>query len=90
MKSLNIGYKTLDEFKNKKKNSLSKLFGNEKISDDILMTIIVIGFIEKLVENNQKMKLMIQKAKKEIKNNFKNYDEKFQNDFNEEIFGNKN
>ena len=90
MKSLNIGYKTLDEFKNKKKNSLSKLFGNEKISDDILMTIIVIGFIEKLVENNQKMKLMIQKAKKEIKNNFKNYDEKLQNDFNEEIFGNKN
>ena len=90
MKSLNIGYKTLDEFKNKKKDSLSKLLGNEKINDDVLMTIVVIGFIENLIENNQKMKLMVEKAKKEIKNIFKNYDEKLQKDFNEEIFGNKN
>ena len=52
------------------------------------MTILVVGFIETYVEDKQKMKLIIQKAKKEIGKNFKNYNEKFQKDFNEEIFKN--
>ena len=87
---LNIGFKTFEEFKKGFNKSLDKLIGKENISNDILMTILVIGFIETFVENKQKMKLIIQKAKKEIVKNFKKYNEKFQNDFNEEIFNNKN
>ena len=90
MSYLNIGYKSLDEFKNKNKEKLNKLLGNEKISNDILMTIIIIGFIEKYVENKQKIKLIIQKAKKEIQHNYAKYDEKLQNEFKDEIFGDKN
>ena len=90
MKFLNIGFKTLDEFRKKNKDKLNKILGKEKISDDILMTILVVGFIEKFIKDKQKLKLIIQKAKKEIKNNFKNYDEKFQKDFNEGIFDDKN
>ena len=85
MKYIHIGCKTLDEFKNNYKESLNKLFGNEKISDDILMTILIVGFIEKFISDKKKFKLILQKAKKEIKNNFKKYNEKFQNEFNEEI-----
>lgn len=90
MKFLNIGFKTLDEFRKKNKDKLNKILGKEKFSDDILMTILVVGFIEKFIKDKQKLKLIIQKAKKEIKNNFKNYDEKFQKDFNEGIFDDKN
>ena len=85
MKCLNIGCKFFEEFKNKYKENLIKLFGNEKITDDILITILIIGFIEKFISDKKKLKLILQKAKKEIKNNFKNYNEKFQNEFNEEI-----
>ncbi len=85
MKCIHIGCKTLVEFKNNYKESLNKLLGNEKIADDILMTILIVGFIEKFVADKKKLKLILQKAKKEIKNNFKSYNEKFQKDFNEEI-----
>ena len=84
---LNLGYKTIDEFKKANKAKLEKIFEKENINDDILMTIIVIGFIEKLVQDKQKLKLIIQKAKKEVMKNYKNYNEKIQKDFNEEIFG---
>ena len=84
---LNIGYKNIDEFKKANKAKLEKIFEKENINDDILMTIIVIGFIEKLVQDKQKLKLIIQKAKKEVMKNYKNYNEKIQKDFNEEIFG---
>ena len=90
MDCLNIGFKTFEEFKKGFNKSLDKLIGKENISNDILMTILVIGFIETYVEDKQKMKLIIQKAKKEIGKNFKKYNEKFQKDFNEEIFKNKN
>ena len=84
---LNIGNKTMDEFKKNNKAKLEKIFEKNNINDDILMTIIVIGFIEKFVKDKQKMKLIIQKAKKEIKKNYQNYNEKIQKDFNDEIFG---
>ena len=90
VQKLYLGYKTFDEFKKTFKDKLIKLLGKNKISDDILMTILIIGFIEKFVTDKKKLKLIIQKAKKEIQNNFKTYDEKFQNDFNEEIFESKN
>ena len=86
MKYIHIGCKTFDEFKNNYKESLNKLFGNEKISDNILMTILIVGFIEKFISDKKKFKLILQKAKKEIKNSFKKYNEKFQNEFNEEIW----
>ena len=84
---LNIGYKTMDEFKKTNKTKLEKIFEKSNIDDDILMTIIVVGFIEKFVKDKQKMKLIIQKAKKEIMKNFSKYNEKIQKDFNDEIFG---
>ena len=84
---LNLGYKTIDEFKKANKAKLEKIFEKENIDDDILMTVIVIGFIEKFIQDKQKLKLIIQKAKKEVMKNFKKYNEKIQKDFNEEIFG---
>ena len=84
---LNIGYKTMDEFKKNNKTKLEKIFEKGNIDDDILMTIIVVGFIEKFVKKKKKMKLIIQKAKKEIMKNFSKYNEKIQKDFNDEIFG---
>ena len=90
MRFLNIGYKTLDEFKKSCKNALNKILAKEKISDDILMTILVIGFVDKFIEDKQKMKLIIQKAKKEILKSFKGYNEELQKEFNKEIFATKN
>jgi ubiquitin/uncharacterized protein YegL len=84
---LNLGYKTIDEFKKANKAKLEKIFEKENIDDDILMTVIVIGFIEKFIQDKRKLKLIIQKAKKEVMKNFKKYNEKIQKDFNEEIFG---
>ena len=90
MRFLNIGYKTLDEFKKSCKNALNKILAKEKISDDILMTILVIGFVDKFIEDKQKMKLIIQKAKKEILKSFKGYNDELQKEFNKEIFATKN
>ena len=90
MRFLNIGYKTLDEFKKSCKNALNKILAKVKISDDILMTILVIGFVDKFIEDKQKMKLIIQKAKKEILKSFKGYNEELQKEFNKEIFATKN
>ena len=90
MRFLNIGYRTLDEFKKSFKNALNKILAKEKISDDILMTILVIGFVDKFIEDKQKMKLIIQKAKKEILKSFKGYNDELQKEFNKEIFATKN
>ena len=89
MRFINIGFKTLDEFKNKNKENLNKLLGNENISDDILMTILVIGFIDKFFDDKQKFKLIIKKAKNNIKKYFKNYDENFQKEFKEKLIQKK-
>ena len=90
MRFINIGFKTLDEFKKEKKEELNKLFGKENISDDILMTILVIGFIEKFFREKEKFKLIIKKAKNEVKKYFKNYDENFQKEFKKKLIPDKN
>ena len=86
IQKLHLGYNTFDEFKKSRKDNLIKLLGKENINDDILMTILIVGFIDKFVTDKKKLKLILQKAKKEIQKNYKAYNEKFQNDFNNEIF----
>ena len=87
--SLFLGYKNFDDFKKINKNILDNLFKEEKICDDIIMTILVIAFIETFMKDQKKLKLIIEKAKKQIKINFKNYDEKFQQEFSNQIIINK-
>ncbi len=89
MQNLYLGYKNLDEFKKTFSDALNKLFGKEKIDDDILMSILIIGFIDKFVTDKNKLKLIVKKAKKEIQKNLTIYDEKFQKEFIEKIFADK-
>ena len=89
MQNLYLGYKNLDEFKKTFSDALNKLFGKEKIDDDILMSILIIGFIDKFVTYKNKLKLIVKKAKKEIQKNLTIYDEKFQKEFIEKIFADK-
>ena len=89
MQNLYLGYKNLDEFKKTFNDALNKLFGKEKIDDDILMSILIIGFIDKFVTDKNKLKLIVKKAKKEIQKNLTIYDEKFQKEFIEKIFADK-
>ena len=65
MKCLNMGYKDLDDFKNKNKNSLDELFG-EDINDDLLMTIVIICYIENFYQK-EKIQITYEKAKIYIK-----------------------
>ena len=89
MQNLYLGYNNLDEFKKTFSDALNKLFGKEKIDDDILMSILIIGFIDKFVTDKNKLKLIVKKAKKEIQKNLTIYDEKFQKEFIEKIFTDK-
>ena len=89
MQNLYLGYKNLDEFKKTFSDALNKLFGKEKIDDDILMSILIIGFIDKFVTDKNKLKLIVKKAKKQIQKNLTIYDEKFQKEFIEKIFADK-
>ena len=89
MQNLYLGYNNLDEFKKTFSDALNKLFGKEKIDDDILMSILIIGFIDKFVTDKNKLKLIVKKAKKEIQKNLTIYDEKFQKEFIEKIFADK-
>ena len=89
MQNLYLGYKNLDEFKKTFSDALNKLFGKEKIDDDILMSILIIGFIDKFVTDKNKLKLIVKKAKKEIQKNLTIYDENFQKEFIEKIFADK-
>ena len=90
MKNLYLNYKTFDEFKKDNKNELAKLFEKNMVKDDILMTILVLGFIETLIEDKKKLKLIMEKARKEIKKNFSKFDEQFLKDFCQKIFIEKN
>ena len=54
------------------------------------MTILVIGFIEKFFREKEKFKLIIKKAKNEVKKYFKNYDENFQKEFKKKLIPDKN
>ena len=85
---IQIGYKNIAQFKKDKKDILKKIFGNEKIDDDILMTIIIICFIMKFVKDRKKLKLIIEKAEKEVKKKISNFNEKLKEDFKNEILEN--
>jgi len=64
---IQIGYKNIAQFKKDKKDILKKIFGNEKIDDDILMTIIIICFIMKFVKDRKKLK---PRRVKELRNKY--------------------
>ena len=87
---LQIGYETIDEFKKAKKNILKSIFGNEVINDDILMTIIIICFIYKFVKDRKKLKLILEKAEKEVKKHLIKYDEKLREDFIKKVIEDNN
>ena len=84
MKCLNMGYKDLDDFKNKNKNSLDELFG-EDINDDLLMTIVIICYIENFYQK-EKVKIKYEKAKVYIKKKLKIFNKQFIKKFINKIF----
>ena len=90
MKNLYLKYKTFDEFKKDHIHDLNTLFGKNIVKDDILMTILVLGFIETFIEDKKKLKLIMEKSRKEIKKNFSKFDEKFLKDFCKKILIEKN
>ena len=90
MKNLYLKYKTFDEFKKDNINDLNKLFEKNIAKDDILMTILVLGFIETFIKNKKKLKLIMEKARKKIKKNFSKFDENFLKDFCQKILIEKN
>ena len=53
--SLFLGYKNFDDFKIINKNIMDNLFKEEKINDDIIMTILVIAFIETFIKERKKL-----------------------------------
>ena len=85
IKNLYLKYKTFDEFKNKNKNILINLFGKNLVNDDILMTILVLSFINKFIKDKKKLKLILEKAKREVKKLFDKLDEQFIKNFGEQI-----
>ena len=89
MKNLYMKYKTLEELKKDNEKFLKELFGKNNVGDDILMTIVVVGFIETFVKDLKKFKLILIKAKKEIKKHFEKFDETFMKEFCAKIFAEK-
>ena len=85
IKNLYLKYKTFDEFKNKNKNILNNLFGKNLVSDDILMTILILSFIDKFIKDKKKLKLILEKAKREVKKHFNKLDDQFIKDFGAQI-----
>ena len=55
MKNLFLKYKTFDEFKKEKINDLNKLFQKNIVKDDILMSILVLGFIETFIKDKKSL-----------------------------------
>jgi len=64
---------------------LNNLFERNNINDDILMTILIISFINKFIKDKKKLKLILEKAKREVKKNFNKFDEQFILDFGNQI-----
>ena len=87
---LQIGYKNIGEFKNAKKENLKNIFGNENFNDDILMTIIIICFIMKFVKDKKKLKLILEKAEKEVKKNLSKFNDKIKEEFKNKILETNN
>ena len=85
IKNLCLKYKTLEEFKNDNKNILNNLFEQKLVNDDILMTILVISFINKFIKDKKKLKLILEKAKREVKKHFDKFDEQFIVNFGNQI-----
>lgn len=87
---LQIGYKTINEFKNAKEQILKNIFGNETINDDLLMTILIACFIYKFVKDRKKLKLILEKAEKEVKKHLIKYDVKLREDFMKRVLEDNN
>ena len=85
IKNLCLKYKTLEEFKKDNKNILNNLFEQKLVNDDILMTILVISFINKFIKDKKKLKLILEKAKREVKKHFDKFDEQFIVNFGNQI-----
>ena len=83
--SLYLGYKNFNEFKKNNKEILDNLFKKEQINDNILMTILVLSFINTFIKDQKKLKLIIEKAKKEVKKNFNKFDDSFLEEFGNKI-----
>ena len=89
MKYLNIGYKDLDDFKNKNKNILDELFGEEKmkeINDDLLMTIIIICIFEQIDHDKEKIISSFEIAFENIKKNINIFNKEFIKKFIDKLF----
>ena len=89
MKYLNIGYKDLDDFKNKNKNILDELFGEEKmkeINDDLLMTIIIICIFEQIDHDKEKIISSFEIAFENIKKNINIFNREFIKKFIDKLF----
>ena len=82
---LYLGYKNFNEFKKNNKEILDNLFKKEQINDNILMTILVLSFINTFIKDQKKLKLIIEKAKKEVKKNFNKFDDSFLEEFGNKI-----
>ena len=75
----------MEEFKKDNKNILNNLFEQKLVNDDILMTILVISFINKFIKDKKKLKLILEKAKREVKKHFDKFDEQFIVNFGNQI-----
>ena len=90
MKNLYLKYQTFDEFKKDNINILNELFEKNIVKEDILMTLVILGFMETFIKDKKKLKLIMEKARKEIKKNFNKFDEQFLKEFCQKIFIEKN
>ena len=85
LKHLYLKYKTFEEFKKDNKTILNNLFEKQLVNDDILMTILIISFINKFTKDKKKLKLILEKAKREVKKHFDKFDEQFIINFGNQI-----
>jgi len=90
MEDLNIGCKDLNEFRNMKQDILNdELFGNKnikEIDDKILMTIIIICYVEKNIKDKEIMKVALDKAKNAVRKVIDTFDDKMVEKFIQKIF----
>ena len=92
MKYLNIGYKDLDEFKNKNKKTLDECFEEVKlkeINDDLLITIFIACILAKCGLDKEEIKSSFEKAIENIKNNLIIFNKEFIKGNIDKLFINK-
>lgn len=91
MKLLGLQFNDIYEFKNKNMDKLEDIFGKEEINtinDNILITILIICFIECFHKKKKRITFILEKGKNAIKNALKIFDNKFIEIFIQKFFKN--